>query len=97
MSPKIKGVPRARSLCLIGKLFSVFFITEFFFSFSKDLVGIYTSGRIIITFINRAERKGAFANITPLEYYFGQLLLIYKAHLPLTVCTEKTVRQIHKK
>ena len=47
--------------------------------------------------MNRAERKGAFANITPLEYYFGQLLLIYKAHLPLTVCTEKTVRQIHKK
>ena len=73
MSLKIKGVPKARSICLRRKLFSLFFTTEFFFTSSKDPVGFYTSGRIIITFTNRAERKGAFVNIPPLSTIFAYL------------------------
>ena len=68
-SSKIKGAPKARSIWLTGKLFSLFFIMKFFFSSSKDPVGFYTRGRIIITFINRAERKGVFSNIPHLECY----------------------------
>ena len=91
MSPKIKGVSKARSICLMGKLFSFFFITEFFFTSSKDPVGFYTSGRIIINFTNRNERKSAFAssriylisNIT----FDHSLLVIYKANLSFTLHT----------
>ena len=70
---------------------------KFFFTSSKDPVGFYSRGRIIITLINRAERKGAFANKPPLECYFRPFLLIYKANLSLTAYTEKTVRYIPKK
>ena len=96
MPPKVKGAPKTRLRCRIG-LFSSFFIIEFFFSSSKAPVRFYNREKIIISFLNRAVRKGAFSIILPLECYFQPCLHIYKAHLSLSVYTEKTVRQIKKK
>ena len=96
MPPKVKE-PQKQIKILFRAFFSSFFIIEFFFSSSKAPVGFYNREKIIISFINSAVRKGAFSIILPLECYFRPCLHIYKAHLSLSVYTEKTVRQIKKK